>query len=48
MVRQSGTAVRFQAKTLPASVETGTEYPRETFEERASKVRVLPVTIQDR
>ena len=34
-------------KTLPA-VETDTEYPRESFEERASKVKVLPVTIQHR
>jgi putative transposase len=34
--------------TLPAAAETATEYPREAFEERASKVKVLPVTIQER
>ena len=36
------------SQNLPASVETGTECPKEAFEERASKVKVLPVTIQDR
>jgi len=36
------------SQTLPASVATGTECLREALEERASKVRVLPVTIQDR
>lgn len=35
-------------KSLPASVETGTECPREALEERASKVKILPVTIQER
>ena len=34
-------------KTVPA-VATDTEFPREAFEERASKAKVLPVTIQDR
>src|SRR5208283_3878790 len=36
------------SQTLPASVDTATEYPREALEERASKVNVLPVTIQER
>ena len=36
------------SQTLPASVDTGTECPREALKERASKVKVLPVTIQDR
>jgi len=35
-------------KSLPASVEASTEYPREAFEDRASRVKVLPVTIQER
>jgi putative transposase len=35
-------------KTVSALVETGTEYPREALEERASTVKVLPVTIQER
>jgi putative transposase len=38
----------FSPQTLPASVDTSTECAREAFEERASKVKVLPVTIQDR
>src|SRR5208283_2797611 len=33
------------SKTLPVSIETGTEYPKEALEEQASKVKVLPVTI---
>jgi len=36
------------SQTIPASVDTGAEYPREALEERASKVKILPVTIQDR
>ena len=36
------------SQTVPPFVEAGTECPREAFEERASKVKVLPVTIQDR
>jgi len=35
-------------KSLPASVEASAEYPREALEERASTVKVLPVTIQER
>jgi putative transposase len=36
------------SKTVSALVETGTEHPREASEERASAVKVLPVTIQER
>jgi NAD(P)-dependent dehydrogenase (short-subunit alcohol dehydrogenase family) len=36
------------SQTVPPFLGAGTEYPREAFEERASKVKVLPVTIQDR
>ena len=36
------------SQIVPPFVKAGTECPREAFEERASKVKVLPVTIQDR
>jgi len=35
-------------QTLPATVEVGRACPREACEERAPKVKVLPVTIEDR
>ncbi len=35
-------------KAVSADIDTGTDCPPEAFEERASKVRILPVTIQDR